>query len=90
VENHADASAVETGSDRQRGRIVVGRNGNDWLGDADRVRKRREFDAGEGGGAAAGVGRSRSTRCGLDANRAGPSRGKRDPGADGWGNRYFS
>ncbi len=85
VENHADDSTVETGSDRQRERIVVGGDGDDWLGDVDWLRECSEFVAGAGGGATAGVGRSRGAWGGLGTHRARTACGKRDAGVDGWG-----
>src|SRR5579872_2612692 len=59
VENYADDPAVEAGSRGKCKRGVVGGDGNDWAGDADRLRQRDESPARKGRVAATGTGGAR-------------------------------
>src|ERR1700676_3664602 len=56
----------------------MGRDGNDWGGNAHCLRECDEFVDGQGGSAATGIGSAHRTWCRLDANRDRTSYRKRD------------
>src|SRR5438094_27415 len=84
VENHAQHSSVEARGNRQRERCPVGRDGNDRIGDADRLRQCSEFIAGKSRGATAGIGGTRGARGGARTHRPGTPRREPDAWAAGW------
>src|SRR5580692_10307601 len=81
LENHADDSAVEAGSRRKCERRAVGSDGNDWAGDADRLRQRNESPARKSRVAATGTGGARGAWRQLAAHHQWTISGKRDAGA---------
>src|SRR5208282_1222559 len=81
VENYADDPAVEAGSRGKCKRGAMGGDGNDWLGDADRLRQRDESPARKGRVAATGAGRARGAWRRPSAHHQWIIGGKRDAGA---------
>src|SRR5580704_12473625 len=81
LENYADDPAAEAGSRGKCERGSVGGDGNNWAGDADRLRQRDESPAGKGRVAETGTSGARGTWRRPAAHHQWIIGGKRDAGA---------